>query len=74
MLHLASVEKNVWFVVLDGELLLVVPLQLDGVGVAGGARVVPSSGVEAGVREVLVRVLTHQSNKNQALKCFFYYI
>ena len=58
--YLAAVLKNVRLVVLYGELLLVVALQLDGVGVAGRAGVVPGGGVEAGVRKVLVRLLTHQ--------------
>jgi len=60
LLRLAAVLKNVRLVVLYGELLLVVALQLDGVGVAGRAGVVPGGGVEAGVRKVLVRLLTHQ--------------
>ena len=61
----ASVQQDVWLVVLSGELLLVVSLQLDGVVVVPGPGVKPGGRVDAGVGEVLVGLLAQQPQEGQ---------
>jgi len=61
----ASVQQDVGLVVLSGELLLVVSLQLDGVVVVPGPGVKPGGRVDAGVGEVLVGLLAQQPQEGQ---------
>ena len=61
----APVQQDVGLVVQGSELLLVVSLELDGVVVIASPGVEPGGGVDAGVGEVLVGLLTEQSQEGQ---------
>ena len=61
----APVQQDVGLVVQGSELLLVVSLELDSVVVVTSPGVEPGGGVDAGVGEVLVGLLTEQSQEGQ---------
>jgi len=61
----APVQQYVGLVVQGGELLLVVSLKLDGVVVIASSGVKPGGGVDAGVGEVLIGLLTEQPQEGQ---------
>ena len=62
--YLASVNDDVGSNTLGAKFLFVISEQLDGLIVFEGALVVPHGRIDAGERDVLIRVLTQQTQES----------